>query len=767
MFPFRKKKKKTTEKKAPLIERIIAVAKQVYEGYSFESTVYNRIITVIKISIVATRKFMLDDCLTKASAIAYTTITSLIPTLTVYLTFMSVFSGAENKKDELFRDISLFLTEYNIKLDMDAIFMVMSGLIDNAKAIGTVGILIVFFTATATLRALEKSLNDIWRVKQGRTIFQKIVYYWAALTLAPVMLIIGTTVAAKLSDSFSSANYNSIYISDNKTWVVGNKGSIIHSNKEMINFFPLDDANFDYEDQRIYTYNQSDNTFTENDVRLDNIHLSKEEYNSVRFIEDEGWIVSSKGVILYTKDKEDNWSISKWGNFVFNDILMINNRKGFIAANGGIILTTDTGGENWTVYDTLDPTLNFKSISHKDGIIIIAANKGKILYSNNGGSTWDLKVIDEAKKNNNPIDLNAVYFVDRKSVWIAGNDGIILNSYDGGITWNHSKFKEYNYYAVVFLDRDNGFAAGEKGVVIYTENGGKNWKSRSLPTHKINKLAYLDNTTWAIGDGAAIQKNAANRKKWSGSSGKSVFAMITRFLAPFVFIWIFFLLAYSTLPNIKVPFKYSAIGAAFTGTVWVIFIFLFIVYIKAFANGTFAIYGALAAIPLFLLMVYTSALIILYGAEVSFTMMHPETYINLKNFFEDSAARIRKVNIYFGLVAIQSIYFKFESGKGGSTYSELLKNVNHNSIDLDHFLHIFADNKLIANDSEGAYIPTNSSSNIKLSAIFDLVNEAALLVPKNIIKKNQSRENVRDIFNELSSSRNKILGDISLKDLEL
>ena len=645
--------------------------------------------------------------------------------------------------------------------------MVISGLIDNAKAIGTIGILIVFFTATATIRALEKSLNDIWRVKQGRTISQKIVYYWTALTLGPVMLIIGTTVAAKLSDTFSSPNYNSIYISDDKAWIVGNKGSIIYSNKEKNNFSPLDDANFNYKNQKIYSYNSPDNTFTESDVRLDSTNLSKEEYNGVQFIEDEGWIVSSKGVILYTKSKENNWSISKWGNFAFNDILMINNRKGFIAANGGVILTTDTGGENWSVYDTLDPTLNFRSIDHKDGIIIITANKGKILYSNNGGSTWDIKVINEAQKNNKPIDLNAVYFVDRKSVWLAGNDGIILNSNDGGITWSHSKFKEYNYYAVMFLNRDKGFAAGEKGVVIYTENGGKNWKSRSLPTYRINKLSYLDDTTWAIGNGGTIQKNIDNRKKWTGSSGKSVFAMITNFLAPFIFIWIFFLLAYSTLPNIKVPFKYSAIGAAFTGTVWVIFIFLFIVYIKAFANGTFAIYGALAAIPLFLLLVYTSALIILYGAEVSFTMMHPETYINLKNFFEDSVSRIRKVNIYFGLVTIQSIYFKFESGNGGSTYSELLKNVNHNSIDLDHFLHIFIDNRLIANDTEGDYIPTNSSSNIKLSAIFELVNEATLLVPKNIVKKNQSHENVRDIFNELSSSRNKILGDISLKDLEL
>jgi membrane protein len=56
---------------------------------------------------------------------------------------------------------------------------------------------------------------------------------------------------------------------------------------------------------------------------------------------------------------------------------------------------------------------------------------------------------------------------------------------------------------------------------------------------------------------------------------------------------------YITTPNTKVPFKDASIGAAFTGSVWVIFIFLFIIYVKAFATGTFAIYGALASIPFF------------------------------------------------------------------------------------------------------------------------------------------------------------------------
>ena len=179
MFPFKKALKTGEKSNLTIIQKIIQTGKQIYDGYSYESIIYNKVITTIKVFIVATRKFLLDDCLTEASAIAYTTIVSLIPMLTVVLTFISVFSGAENKKEDLFRSISLFMTEHSIKLNIDFIFEAISGLIDNAKTIGGIGAILMVVSATATIRALEKSLNKIWSVKLQRTLYQKTIYYWA------------------------------------------------------------------------------------------------------------------------------------------------------------------------------------------------------------------------------------------------------------------------------------------------------------------------------------------------------------------------------------------------------------------------------------------------------------------------------------------------------------------------------------------------------------------------------------------------------------
>lgn len=762
MIPFKNKIDEILKNPDSFMARVIILIRNIYEGYNFEKGLYSRTINAVKVFVVATRKFMIDDCLTKASAIAYTAVTSLIPALTVVLTFFSIFSGVENKKEDLFREISLFMTEHSIKLNIDPVFEAISGLIDNAGKIGGIGAVIVLFTATATLRALEKSLNDIWKVKQGRTLFQKIIYYWAALTLGPVMLIAGTTVATKMSDVFSSANYNSAYVEGNHIWLVGNKGAVVQSPVDKLNLTSGEEGNFDYENQRIFSYSFSDNSFTEDDFRLDFLALMKETFNDIQFVNDEGIAIANKGIILTSKDKGKNWAISKWGEFNLNDLFMLNSREGFIAADSGVILSTEDSGRSWRVIDTKDVTLNFKNISFFENRGIATGTKGRIYLTEDRGLNWTVKTISESKRKNKLVDLNSVFFVDKDNIWIAANDGVILHSTDGGNSWQQSRFREYNYYAIAFISKEEGFIAGENGMLIHTVNGGNNWKSDTLPAYKINRLLYSEGSLWALGNDGTIQRSTDRGKSWDGESGISVFAGIIKFLAPFLFIWLLFLMTYTTTPNTKVPFKYAATGAAFTGAIWVIFIFMFIIYVKAFATGTFAIYGALASIPLFLLMIYASALIILYGAEVSYTLMHPETYANLKNTFEEN----RKVNIFYGIVAIHHIYSKFEAGKGDSNYTELLKKVAHNSVDLDFFLKLFIEKGLIYRDQKGPIMPTKSSSNILLTELFSLINEAQIEIPP-AFRKSASKGNLGSLFEKINSGREKILDGMTLGDIRI
>ncbi len=743
------------------IDKIKNHLKEIYEGGVFENGIYNGFVNTIKLFIISTRKFFIDDCLTKASAIAYTAIISLIPALTVLLTFYSIFSGAGNKKEELFREISMFMVEHSIKLNIDPVFNAISALIDNAGKIGGIGAIIMIFSATTTLRALEKSLNHIMKVKQGRTVFQKVVYYWAALTLGPVMLIAGTTVATKLSNVFSSPNYNAAQVFNDDMWIVGQKGTIL---KKKISSkstpVKIEIESVDFENQNNNTYDAQTSEFITDEIRLDSIAFSKINFTDIQFIGSYGWVAGDRGVVLTTQDGGKTWKINKFGNFTLNDICMINQTRGVIASNNGIILTTMDGGVSWDVKELDDISTNFSSIAYNKETVIITGSKGKILLSVDSGSTWTKKTINESKRKNRLVDLNHVEFTKTGDAWIAGNDGIILVSKNNGHSWTQKKFKEYNYYTSCFTDKGKGYFAGENGVLISTSDGGKSWKSEKLPAYRINSIFEVKNSLFAIGNSGTLQEKNKEGTVWTGESGKGFFAIAINFLAPFFFIWILFLLTYSTMPNTKIPFRYSSAGAAFTGAIWVIFILIFIIYIKAFATGTFAIYGALASIPLFLLMIYASALIILFGAEVAFTLMHPETYRNLKRNLEDGT----KVNIYYGLMLLQHIYSQFESGKGSPSYSEIMKKFSYNSSDLDYFIDMFSSKDLIAVSENGEYMPTTSSSKIRLIDVFNLINEAQVYFP-GTARKGTAKSEIKEIFDSLRNAREDVLKNITLKDI--
>ncbi|MBC9251742.1 hypothetical protein A9179_15835 [Pseudomonas alcaligenes] len=76
-----------------------------------------------------------------------------------------------------------------------------------------------------------------------------------------------------------------------------------------------------------------------------------------------------------------------------------------------------------------------------------------------------------------------------------------------------------------------------------------------------------------------------------------------------------FTLIYATVPNARVPIRHALFGGFFTAVLFEIAKALFGLYVSLFP-GYQLIYGAFATVPLFLLWVYLSWLIVLFGAEL-------------------------------------------------------------------------------------------------------------------------------------------------------
>ncbi|MHC4182649.1 MAG: YihY/virulence factor BrkB family protein [Planctomycetota bacterium] len=96
-------------------------------------------------------------------------------------------------------------------------------------------------------------------------------------------------------------------------------------------------------------------------------------------------------------------------------------------------------------------------------------------------------------------------------------------------------------------------------------------------------------------------------------------------LLPYCVIWGAFAFIYIFMPNTKVNFKSGFIAGAIAGTGYQVAQLAYINFQVGVAQYN-AIYGSFAALPLFLIWLQISWLIVLFGAEISFTLQNIDTH---------------------------------------------------------------------------------------------------------------------------------------------
>lgn len=128
-----------------------------------------------------------------AGSLTFTTVISLVPLLTVGLAIFSafpVFSRLEATlqkwllqslvPDHIARQVSNYLLQFASK----------------AGQIGWVGALFLLLTALAMVLTIDRKLNEIWRVRTPRPLGQRLLVYWASLTLGPLLLAVSLTLSS-------------------------------------------------------------------------------------------------------------------------------------------------------------------------------------------------------------------------------------------------------------------------------------------------------------------------------------------------------------------------------------------------------------------------------------------------------------------------------------------------------------------------------------------------------------------------------------------
>jgi membrane protein len=96
-------------------------------------------------------------------------------------------------------------------------------------------------------------------------------------------------------------------------------------------------------------------------------------------------------------------------------------------------------------------------------------------------------------------------------------------------------------------------------------------------------------------------------------------------LLPYCTIWILFVSVYIFMPNTKVNLRSGVLAGVVAGTIYEVVQWVYITFQVGVARNN-AIYGTLAALPLFLVWLQLSWLIVLLGAELSFAYQNVDTY---------------------------------------------------------------------------------------------------------------------------------------------
>lgn len=195
---------------------------------------------------------------------------------------------------------------------------------------------------------------------------------------------------------------------------------------------------------------------------------------------------------------------------------------------------------------------------------------------------------------------------------------------------------------------------------------------------------------------------------------------VTLRLMPFILLVVIITLLYTFLPNTRVKW-HNALIPAFISSLALEMLQQFYVHSQMWVSGYNAIYGSFAALPLFMLWVQFTWTIILFGAELSYTMQNVEEF--RANRSPNVSVRYRQL---LSAIILSRICRRFRDGIRPYTVSEMKQETKLPLRILNELLYDLMQAKLIiegrsGNDSglypETTLLPAESVENITVGVM--------------------------------------------------
>ena len=122
---------------------------------------------------------------TTASSLTFTTVLALVPLFTLGLAIFTAFPIFSQVQEQLQRWLIESLVPESISRQVLGSLTQFSR---KASRLGLVGLIAVVVASLALLVTIDRTLGQIWRVSRQRPWAQRVLIYWAGITLGPLLL---------------------------------------------------------------------------------------------------------------------------------------------------------------------------------------------------------------------------------------------------------------------------------------------------------------------------------------------------------------------------------------------------------------------------------------------------------------------------------------------------------------------------------------------------------------------------------------------------
>ncbi|MCP4044459.1 MAG: YihY family inner membrane protein [Gammaproteobacteria bacterium] len=130
------------------------------------------------------RHFSEDRLFDEAASLSYTSLLSMVPLLAVVFGVASAFPVFQQWSEQL----QTFVFSNFVPASGDQIQSYLAGFLESVGKLTLTGTLVLILTALLLMLRIERTFNLIWRVPTARSIRDRVIMYWAVLTLGPLAL---------------------------------------------------------------------------------------------------------------------------------------------------------------------------------------------------------------------------------------------------------------------------------------------------------------------------------------------------------------------------------------------------------------------------------------------------------------------------------------------------------------------------------------------------------------------------------------------------